>query len=280
MSVLIRLRDIDNLSPAEDAVRKYFLQNKEAVLDLTTQQIGEATFTSASTVVRLCKRLDVGGFTKFKMQLIKEMETLNNMHLEILDSTMIGKDDTEATIVDKITSMNIQSIEETKIMQNISQLNDIVNEIDKAQVIDFFGVGSSHIVALDASYKFMRVGKLVANYALYDRQIVQAINADKNHFAFIFSYSGETDAMIRVANELNSNGVQFVSVTANRVNSLADLSPFNLYVSMKETIFRSAAMSSRTASLYLIDLIYILFSTKNYEESAKKISRTRINSKE
>lgn len=280
MSVLIRLRDIDNLSPAEDAVRKYFLQNKEAVLDLTTQQIGEATFTSASTVVRLCKRLDVGGFTKFKMQLIKEMETLNNMHLEILDSTMIGKDDTEATIVDKITSMNIQSIEETKILQNISQLNDIVNEIDKAQVIDFFGVGSSHIVALDASYKFMRVGKLVANYALYDRQIVQAINADKNHFAFIFSYSGETDAMIRVANELNSNGVQFVSVTANRVNSLADLSPFNLYVSMKETIFRSAAMSSRTASLYLIDLIYILFSTKNYEESAKKISCTRINSKE
>ena len=140
MSVLIKLRDFANLPEAEQEVKNFILKYPKRVLEMTTAEIAQETYTSSATVVRLCKRIGVGGFNKLKLLIAKENEVFDNMNLEILDTTTINKNDTEHEIIDKITNIDLKSIEETRVLVDIHQLHEVVELIRKAYILDFFGV--------------------------------------------------------------------------------------------------------------------------------------------
>ena len=125
----------------------------------------------------------------------------------------------------------------------------------------------------------MRIGKSVSCFQLSDRQIVQAINSDKNHVGVLFSYSGETREIIEMAKTLQDNAVTTIAITCSTKSTLADLCDFALFVSSKETIFRSGAMSSRTAQLYIVDILYSICTSLDYDRSVKNVNKTRIISK-
>jgi len=276
MSVLIKLRDFRSLPQAENEIRKFILKNPKDVLIMTIYDVAERTYTSPASVVRLCKRLDIKGFNRLKIELASEVKSFDNLHLELLDTTVIHKEDNTATIIDKITNIAIESIEETRLLVDEAALKKAVSWIYQCEILDFYGVGASNIVAMDALYKFMRVGKSCACYSLYDRQYVQAVNSDAKHAAIIFSYSGETREMIEITDILQKNGTNVIAITSSAMSTLSQLADLNLSVSTRETIFRSGAMASRTSSLYIVDLLYAIYCSIDYEHASEMIQKTRI----
>ncbi len=276
MSVLIKLRDYRNLSAAENQVREYILKYPKKVLEYTVYDLAKESFTSPATVVRLCKKIDIKGFARLKVLLAEETKYFQDMKLNLLDTTTIEKNDTPHAIIEKITNIAIKTIEETRVLVNEKQFMEVARLLQRAVIIDFYGVGASNPVAIDAQFKFMRIGKNVITYQLYDRQYVQAVNSDANHVGVIISYSGETKEMIQIAGILQKNGTPVVAVTSSGENSLNRIADYNLFVTAKETVFRSGAMASRTAQLYIIDILYALYCSLDYDESIQKIQQTRI----
>ncbi|GAA6295252.1 MurR/RpiR family transcriptional regulator [Enterocloster asparagiformis] len=276
MSVLIKLRDYRNLSAAENQVREYILKYPKKVLEYTVYELAKESFTSPATVVRLCKKIDIKGFARLKVLLAEETKYFQDMKLNLLDTTTIEKNDSPHAIIEKITNIAIKTIEETRVLVNEKQFMQVARLLQKAVIVDFYGVGASSPVAIDAQYKFMRIGKNVITYQLYDRQYVQAVNSDASHVGIIISYSGETKEMLKIAGILQKNGTPVVAVTSSGENSLNRIADYNLFVTAKETVFRSGAMASRTAQLYIIDILYALYCSLDYDESIKKIQQTRI----
>lgn len=278
MSVLIKLRDYRNLSAAENQVREYILKYPRKVLEYTVYDLARESFTSPATVVRLCKKIDVKGFTHLKVLLAEEIKYFQDMKLNLLDSTTIEKDDTPHAVIEKITNIAVKTIEETRVLVNEKEFMKVAHLLEKAVIIDFYGVGASHIVAMDGLFKFMRIGKNVITYQFYDRQYVQAVNSDASHVGIIISYSGETKEMLQIAGILQKNGTPVVAVTSCGENSLNRVADYNLFVTAKETVFRSGAMASRTAQLYIIDILYALYCSLHYDDTIQKIQQTRIDS--
>lgn len=278
MSVLIKLRDYRNLSAAENQVREYILKYPKKVLEYTVYGLAKESFTSPATVVRLCKKIDIKGFARLKVLLAEETKYFQDMKLNLLDTTTIEKNDSPHAIIEKITNIAVKTIEETRVLVNEKQFMQVARLMQKAVIIDFYGVGASNPVAIDAQFKFMRIGKNVITYQLYDRQYVQAVNSDASHVGIIISYSGETKEMLKIAGILQKNGTPVVAVTSSGENSLNRIADYNLFVTAKETVFRSGAMASRTAQLYIIDILYALYCSLDYDESIKKIQQTRIES--
>lgn len=276
MSVLIKLRDDRNLSAAENQIREYILKYPKKVLEYTVYDLARESYTSPATVVRLCKKIDIKGFARLKVLLAEETKYFQDIQLNLLDTTTIEKNDTPHAIIEKITNISIKTIEETRVLVNEKVFVTVVKLLQKASVIDFYGVGASNMVAMDGQFKFMRIGKTVNTFQLYDRQHVQAVNSDASHVGIIISYSGETKEMIQIAGILQKNGTPVVAVTSSSENSLNRIADHNLFVTAKETVFRSGAMASRTAQLYIIDILYALYCSLNYDESIQKIQQTRI----
>lgn len=276
MSILIKLREYRTLPEAENQARLYILKHSKEVLGMSIYDVAKASYTSPATVVRLCKRMDVKGFNKLKIQLASEIKNFDDIHMDVLDTTSIAKEDTPHMIIEKITNITLKSIEETKILINEEVLMKVAQLIMGGLIIDLYGIGASNIVAQDATHKFMRIGKNVASYQLSDRQYVQAVNSNENHVGIIFSYSGTTEEMLKIAKILQENGTPSVCITSSSMNPLKALCDYNLFVSTKETVFRSGAMASRTSQLFIVDLLYALCTSLDYEHAVESVNKTRI----
>lgn len=156
-------------------------------------------------------------------------------------------------------------------------INIVADLITKSDVLDFYGIGASHIVCLDAQYKFMRAGKTVNAFEGPDLQHVQAINSDRSHLAILVSYSGLTKEIIDIAEILQDKEIDTVSITGYGNNKLVKKCKYNLYVTSREALVRSAAIYSRISMLNLIDVIYFTYYNKNYDYVSDRIIKTKIN---
>ena len=110
-----------------------------------------------------------------------------------------------------------------------------------------------------------------------DLQHVQAINSDKNHLAILVSYSGLTKEIIDIAEILQDKEIDTVSITGYGNNKLVKKCKYNLYVTSREALVRSAAIYSRISMLNLIDVIYFTYYNKNYDYVSDRIIKTKIN---
>lgn len=276
MGVLIKLRDCESLSPAEAQVRDAIIADPRGALSSTVYELAEAAYTSPSTVSRLCKRVGISSYANLRLMLAEEVNHLEAIDLAYLDTTTIEPEDTPAQVVEKLTNISIKTIQETHELVDLDALAQAVDLIRAASILDFYGVGASLLVALDAESKFTRVGKCSIVHQHYDRQKVQAINSDASHVGLIFSYSGESPEMRVIARILKDNATPTISFTKSDRNSVSRLATCRLFVTARESLQRAGAMASRTAQLYMVDLLYTLLITSDYDRSVRQISRTAL----
>lgn len=274
-SVLLRLRVLnDSLSTAEQHIAKYVRDNAQLTTNLTIHQLAEKSFTSPSSVVRLCRSVGFSGFKELKQALIIELATLS------LDtqrkSLKVRNDDNVLTIIDKVTYQNIQSLEETVHLLDGEVIEKCVNLIHNSRRTLLFGIGSSQLVAQDLYLKLFRLNKdVVVNQDIHT-QLLQAKNASKNDVAIIFSYSGETKEILEFLDYLHTNKTPIISVTRYSQSQLSKRSTYCLYTSASEPLFRHGAMSSRLAQLNINDILYSVLINKDYNKSMKQLTLTHI----
>ena len=264
MSLMIKIRENKDFTENERFVSEYIFKNFRNIRNISAIDISKNTYTSISSVTRMCKKLGFNGFQDFKLKAIEEIAQIGNKEIIVNNSDIDENCDT-TNIIDKINKLSIISLKETKMLQDAEIIDKVVDLINSKTVIDLYGMGASHIVCLDAQYKFMRVGK-----------IVNALNSNENHLAIIISYSGMTKEMLEIVKILKEKNIITISITKYVSNSIAKLCDYNLYVTSKESFKRSAAIYSRISILNLIDVIYLAYSNKNYKEVVKRINETKI----
>lgn len=277
MNFLIKIKKYNNLSEAENTVREYILKHPNQFLLETVREIAIKTYTSPATVVRFCKKINQEGFQRLKIDLAKEIDSYTNMQKEFEDSTIINPEDSFNNIKNKLAETSKNSIVETQALMDETIIKKVAELVYESKVIDLYGSGASNLVAIDASYKFMRINKLTQCYQLFDRQIVQALNSNQSHVAIIFSFTGETKEMIEIAEILTENNIDIIAVIGTIGSTLQKYSKYPIFFNSKETTFRSGAMSSRIAQLYVVDLIYMMVRLIDNEETNLNIAKTRIN---
>lgn len=271
----IRLKEFKKESSStEAAIIDYILRSPEETSRLTIYKLAEKTFSSPSTIIRLCKKIGYEGYKDFSKDLIYEQAIrLNYKEKNITDLT---RDDEGEDIIRKVTHKNILSLEETSQLMDVNVIKRCVEEMLRCEKLSIFGIGASLIVAKDAQLKFTRINKMSYVSEDWHTQLLMAKNMSDRDLALVISYSGQTEEMITCAEVAKENGATIISITKNEespINQLADLS---LYVASSEFSFRSGAMSSRIAQLNVIDILYTTYINKKYEQSLEILEKTQI----
>ena len=76
MIVLDKLQNTENLSPNEITVANYLIQYEGDILQLSASDISKATYTSASTTIRLAKKLGYDGWLSLRSAIFTEKNFL------------------------------------------------------------------------------------------------------------------------------------------------------------------------------------------------------------
>ena len=279
--LLTAMRQAKDLSASERHVVEYILENLKNVSNMGIVELGEKTFTSTTTVKRLCRKLGIESYTYFRLQLSAEIANHYD-RVSILEGAQqpVGQYDTVDEILSKVSDQNAKSIIDTRNINNTETIEEVINQMRNAKRIDFYGVGPSNVVAQDAYIKCMRLG--IPSSAIEDPMSMR-MNArayQDGALAVLISYTGETESIIEVATELNTLGVTSVSLTSFSENRLAKLCKYNLYVQASESWNRLGGMSSRISTLNMIDVLFTALMNTSYQEYVDIMNRTNVPIKE
>ena len=278
-NVLLRLRELSgSFSNTERGVAKSILEDPRKVVDMSIHELAKHTFSSPSTIVRLCNHTGYSGYKEFRKALTYELARRDD-NIRI-DQKAIGASDTLAEIVDKITYQNIISLQETKELLDLEAIRASVDILSQAKVIYLFGMGASLCAAKDAYLKFLRLNKPTMINEDWHAQLIQARNASPEDAALVISYSGATVEMIECMKELKANNTPIIAITRCVQSPVADLADQKLYTSANESLFRSGAMASRISQLNIVDILYTALANQSYEASMNQLSRTHISKPE
>ena len=274
-NVLLRLREVvPSLSSTERQIARYILANPNETTLLTIRQLAQRTFSSPSSVVRVCRAIGFGGYKELRHALTREIAALGETgsHRE----QDISPQDSLQEIVDKVTRNNIQCLQDTRQLLLLDQLEQCVDLVAQARTVLLFGIGSSLCVAKDTYLKFLRLDKPCVVNEDSHSQLLQARNAKPEDVSIVFSYSGQTAEMIQCIREMKANGVPVIAVTRYYPSEVAQLADHVLYVAANESLFRNGAMSSRMSQLNVMDILYTAYASRNYEYTLRRLTRTHI----
>ena len=278
-SALLRLRECSQqFSSTERGVAERILAEPQLVVDLSVHELAQRTFSSPSTIVRMCSHTGYSGYKEFRravtFELARREQTLRN------DQKEIQRSDSLEQIIDKITYANILSLEETRDLMDVAVLRESVELVRRARVIYLFGLGASLCAAKDAYLKFLRLNKLCVINEDWHSQLVQSCNATTQDVALVFSYSGVTSEVIACMKNLKRGGTPIIAITRCVQSPVSDLADLRLYAAANESLFRSGAMSSRMSQLNVVDILFTALANEDYEQSVSQLAKTHIEKQE
>lgn len=263
---------IDSLSPKEKQIAQFIVDYPDEVVEMSIEELAKVCRASVSSVVRLCKNLGYSGFKELCRMLSGDLAAASSA----ISYQDIRPGDSPASVFRNICLSNMKAIENTLMMMDEVAVEAAVRLLCEARRIDFYGMGTSALVALDAHNKFLRTGKLVMANADFHVQLLSATTLKKGDVAVLISYSGETYDILTLAEQVKHTGCSVITITSYGKNSLSEYADVRLHSLSTETYIRSGAMSSRIAQMTVIDALYSGVCSSMYSEVKPFLDKTRL----
>jgi len=240
---------LDTLNKSERKVAEAILKDPTAATRYSIAALARAADVSEPTVNRFCRGFSATGFPDFKIRLAQSIAT---------GTPYVGQnveaDDTVAEFADKIMLSTIASLDKARQSLDPKALATVIDYLIQAKQINFFGMGGSASVALDAQHKFFRFNIPVMSYddALMQRMV--AAGAQVGDVIVLISYTGRTKETVEIAQVARENGATVIGIT-NPDSPLAECCTAILGVTAPEDTEVYMPMSSRIIHLTVIDIL-------------------------
>jgi len=268
MNLFKKLEIANHFSSSEKNIAEYILKHSEEVLNLSTIELARKTFTSPATIVRLCQKLNFKGYNDFKIALSANLQYISSHQKNINANFPFQKNTNPSQITNIIAELYKESINETLQLLNQNDLSKSVILLDKAKIIDIYGVSGPLRMASDFQYKMFRIGKDVRIAPMVNEQLFQANQSDPSHCAILVSYSGETEEVIKAAEILKNRKVPMIGITSIGNNQLSTYCKYILNIDSREQIYNKISTLGSTLCIHLIfDILYTSIFTRNYDQA-------------
>lgn len=225
---------------------EFVLNNPEKVVYMTITELTDELQIGQGTVVRFCQKIGFSGFHAFKIALAKNLGQQIRQEQEIGNSILAVKQN------------HIQAIEETSrfLCANVDIVHRCAEKIATCARLYLLGVGASGVTALDAFYKFMRIG-IDVKYTQDPHMLAMLLaECGEKDCVIAFSQSGSTAVIVDLAALAKSKGACIIAVTGYSRSPLAKYADFVLLTSIRENPFQSGAIRSKIAQLHVLEVLF------------------------
>lgn len=263
---------LSDLPKAERIVASYILDHREKITNMNIHELSDKSGGTSSAVTRLCKRINVKGYSHLRLQIMSELSRKTSAYGENKKDNNVKP---EMVITHSVIEKAIGTLEELESLIDVRTIKKVADIITKAGKIDIYGIGASSLVADDLQMKLMRIGISSNFYHSEHLQITSSCNLSASDVVIAISFSGETSYIIKAVEMAKSQKATVVSMTSNVANPLAEYSDISLFVPVSESSLRTGAMSSRIAQLTLVDILYYYVTQINPEETINKLIKTK-----
>lgn len=260
---------LDALSKSEQKVALAILKNPELALAENLSALARHAGVSEPTVVRFCRAIGYDGWQEFKLKLAQNIA----IALPGADQPLTHGD-LAADLVNKICSRSINTLLDLRAHLNPNAIQRALDVLAPASKIEFYGQGSSGLVAADAQHKFFRSGVPTIAYSDPHIHSIAASLLKKGDAVVAISQRGNSGALLRSVQLARKGGAEVV-VLAPSGTPLAALATVLVPIDLSFNTDPYTPISARLAHLVVIDILAVGLALKRGPEFRKKMLHAR-----
>ncbi len=271
MELFEKLKNKKRFSSLDLAIVNYILAYPRDVPNLTIDELAKATYTSTSSIVRLCKKLDMKGYADFRIKLATEVNTflINEERIEV--DMPIRPDASIDEIAKTFLNLQNQTIVDIYNILDYKKLQEAANLLFEADYIEYRGSGPSLIVEEDFIWKLSKIGLPVATTPLVGFDTFMRIKKAKKPVALIVSNYGNSSLVHDWMEIMHDNGYKIIMICSNNNSDIFSKADVQLLINSNENYrgVKLGSFASRIAATYVLDIIYALIFMKDYNNNVK-----------
>ncbi len=254
---------LHQISPAEQRVAQYFLDNREEVLIASASTLAQQTGTSDATVVRTTKALGFSGMEELRRMLVEELRE-NPSPASRMARTLSEVGDGLASVLDMTLDIHQKSLDDLRRAITPDNFDSAVHSIVKARRVFIFGLGPSSAMADYFKVQLTRFG--IEAQSLTQAGILLADGIQKfkkGDLLMIFAYGRvyrELDVLLDQADRAGLARILFSDTLGHRLRDRVDLV-------MAVARGRTDMLSMHTATLALIEALLVGVARKRPTET-------------
>ncbi len=260
---------LDEMRPSEQTVGRFVLRHPNLVISLSFPEIAARTGVSQPTVARFCLAAGFSGYRDFKLRLAQSLA--NGVPFVHHD---VGMEDSMADVAAKVFDRGIAALVSVRNHLDPDALTRATQLLATAKRIEFYGLGNSGIVAMDAQHKFFRLGVPTVAYSDPHVHAMSASLLGIGDVVVAISGSGRTHELIRSVEIALDAGAAVIAITASG-SALARLATLALYADVHEDLDVYAPMTSRMVHLVMIDALSVGVALARGPALAKRLKRAK-----
>ncbi|MEH7545361.1 MULTISPECIES: MurR/RpiR family transcriptional regulator [Bacillaceae] len=224
---------IASFNELETSLYNYIIQNSDKVAYMRIRELADETHVSTATILRFCRKVNCEGFSEFKVKL--------KMHLE----------EKKKTIIKSPQHSLVEFFERTLKGELEEKIKNAANIVTQADNVIFIGIGSSGILAEYGARYFSSLGK----FSMYIKDPHFPIHSKlrTNSAIIALSVSGETNFTITHLHQLKQEGSKIISITNNKLSTVAKISDLNISYYATEEFIEEANITTQVPVVYILE---------------------------
>jgi RpiR family carbohydrate utilization transcriptional regulator len=242
---------MDALSKSERKVAMAVLDNPQLTLSENITALARTAQVSEPTVVRFCRAVGCDGWHEFKLKLAQGLALAPSGR----DETPL-QDDLAEDLVSKICGRSVNILLDLRNTLDPQAVQRALDILAAAAKIEFYGQGSSGLVAADAQHKFFRSGVPTVAYSDPHIHAISAALLEAGDAVVAISQRGGSTALLHSVQLARRAGADVI-VIAPSGTPLAALATVLLPVDLPVDTDPYRPITARLAHLVVIDILAV-----------------------
>ena len=224
---------------------------------------------SEPTVVRFCRAVGFRGYRDFRIRFAQSLAARDGFDAVAITAIGGGSD-----LIGSIFANHLRTLLRVREGLDADAVGRAVDILAGARRIEFFGVGASGVVAMDAQHKFFRLGLPTVAYTDPHMQLMSATTLRPGDAVVAISHTGRTKDILESVITARDAGADVIVITSPD-SPLALAASLTLPVAAPEDTDLYTPMMSRLAHLAVIDVLVAGIGMKGGERIAENLIRLK-----
>ncbi|MGP4079085.1 MurR/RpiR family transcriptional regulator [Pseudalkalibacillus sp. R45] len=238
---------LPSLTHSEKHVLYHIENNFETAKNQSLTQMAEAINVSTTTIVRMCHKLGLAGFSELKY-------TLKTFDLEdeLPEST---------PAIDRYISGLNTTLQHLG-AEHFYKVSEMMTDANRVVIV---GVGLSKMMGEYFSKLLMQVNK--PTFYTYESHIIDLLPnmIEECDLVVFISSSGETKTLVDIAEKLKFANHTTLAITNAADSTLAKLASYSLSGTVKRVQYAGYDLTARSTLLVIIDILFEFFLKEGVE---------------
>lgn len=259
---------IGSLKPAEKRVADYILKDPQLVVRATITGLSEKAKVSEPTVIRFCRKIGLSGYTELRLNLARDLPPEEYNH------ETVTPQDSPIQILDKYIRGNQEATSRAINAIDAGTIQEAVDVLTNADKIEIYGQGSPGFVALDAQFKFFRLGIHCNAHTNVTMQYMSTALLNPQSAAIIISNNGSVKDVIQIARSAKNSGAKVIGIIGRKRSPLARICDIVLSFQCDEVAVGVFPFATRFVHMEILDILYLTMVMNRDEKLKNKMENS------